>query len=281
MALIRFEQASLTRAGAPSPCLQGLNFTLDRSEVLAVLGGSGSGKTTLACWLAGWVPHSMSAAVEGMACLGDATLAGQHPVQLSEQVQLVQSRPAAGLTGCAFSVAGEVAFGPENLGWSAADIRHRVADALALCEASGLAARHPATLSGGEAQRVAIAAAVVMRPRLLLLDEAFSRLTPAAAHRLLDRLLSLTQQGVSLVLFDKRFDLAARVASQVLLLDQGRQQALGTPAEVFDQALDHVCAPDALRAAHCARRAGLWRHGVPAPLDAGAAPARFMDALRG
>ena len=281
MALIRFEQASLTRNGALHATLSGLTFDLGAGETLAVVGGSGSGKTTLACWLAGWVPHAIPATVSGVACIDDMPLAGQSVARLAERVQLVQSNPYAGLTGCAFSVAAEVAFGPENLGLPEAEIRRRVAAALELCKAGDLAARLPASLSGGEAQRVAIAAALAMQPQLLLLDEAFSRLAPAAAGRLLERLSALSHNGMALVLFEKQFDRAARAASRILLLNDGRQQLLDTPGAVFDPALDHARASDALRAAQRARRAGLWRDGVSPPLDAATAPARFRDVLHG
>ncbi|MFC7433343.1 energy-coupling factor ABC transporter ATP-binding protein [Hydrogenophaga bisanensis] len=281
MALIRFEQASLTRSHADSPNLQALNFEVKAGEILAVMGGCGSGKTTLACWMAGWVPHSMSAAVSGVAQFDGMPLSGGHLARWASQVQLVQARPYAGLTGCAFNVHDEVAFGPENLGWKESDIREQVCAALDLCELTGLALRRPATLSGGEAQRAAIAAAVVMRPRLLLLDEAFSRLAPAAACRMLDRLVDLTRQGTTLVLFEKQFDLAARVAHRVLLLDRGRQQALGSPESVFDEVTDLVRAPDALLAARQARRAGLWREAVAPPLSTDTAPQRFIEVLNG
>lgn len=279
MALIRFEQASLTRIGAPLAALQGLDFCVAAGETLAVMGGSGSGKTTLACWMAGWVPHAMPATTAGIAHFDEIPLAGRITAQLAERVQLVQASPYSGLTGCAFSVATEVAFGPENLGLPAAEICRRVTAALELCEATDLTPRHPASLSGGEAQRVAIAAALAMQPQLLLLDEAFSRLAPAAADRLLARLSALTRNGMALVLFDKQFDRGARVAKRILLLHQGQQQALDTPAAVFDQALDHLRASDALRAAHRARRAGLWRDDVAPPLDAGSAPAAFQEVV--
>ncbi|BEV72142.1 MULTISPECIES: energy-coupling factor ABC transporter ATP-binding protein [unclassified Paludibacterium] len=281
MALIHFEQASLTRRGASAPVLSGLDFTLAAGESLAVLGGCGSGKTTLANWLAGWVPHALPATTAGLAMIDGAPLAGQHPARLAERVQLVQASPYVGLSGCAFTVEAEVAFGPENLGLAESEIRLRVAEALALCEAEDLAGRHPATLSGGEAQRVAVAAALVMRPQILLLDEAFSRLTPLAASRILARLSGLTREGMALVLFEKRFDLAASMAQRVVLLQEGRQLACDSPAVVFDQALTHVCASDALRAAHQARSEGLWRASVTAPLSAAAAPAQFMAVLHG
>ena len=281
MALIRLDCASLTRSGARTPTLAGLTFDLVAGDTLAVMGGSGSGKTTLACWLAGWVPNAMQASVSGVACIDGVPLLGQNMARLAERVQLVQANPYTGLTGCAFSVAAEVAFGPENLGLPEAEIRTRVALALELCEARHLSERQPATLSGGEAQRVVLAAALAMRPQLLLLDEAFSRLTPAAARRLLMRLSALTKDGMALVLFEKQFDLAARVAGRILLLDGGRQKLLDSAAALFDSALDQVRASDALRAAQRARRAGLWSAGVPPPLDAQTAPASFMSVLHG
>lgn len=281
MALIRFEQASLTRTGATFPVLQALNFDISAGETLAVMGGCGSGKTTLACWMGGWVPHALLASIDGIACFDGLPLAGRITAQLAEHVQLVQSNPYAGLTGCAFSVAAEVAFGPENLGLPETEIRRRVAAALELCEATELASRRPATLSGGEAQRVAIAAALAMQPRLLLLDEAFSRLAPAAAKQLLARIESMTRNGMTLVLFEKQFDFVAPVADRVLLLNEGRQQTIGRPAEVFDQALGHVRSSDALRAAKRARGLGLWRDSVLPPLNAEAAPACFREAQHG
>ena len=267
MALIHLADASLTRSGASAPALAGLAFSVPAGETLAVWGGNGSGKTTLAHWLAGWVPELLAASTEGTATFDGMPLTGRRPADWATDIQYVGSTPASHLTGCAFSVAQEVAFGPENLGQSPDAIRQVVNTSLALCDAGHLAHRHPASLSGGETQRVVLAAALAMQPRLLVLDQAFSRLTPAAARSCLDTLhRQVREQGLAVVLLESHFDLAARYADRAVVLQAGRQVASGTPREVMDTALQHVTACDALRAAQAARVAGHWRPDIPAPV---------------
>ncbi|NDV13500.1 energy-coupling factor ABC transporter ATP-binding protein [Crenobacter caeni] len=278
MALIRFAQASLTRAGATAPCLSCIDFALPAGQTLAVVGGSGSGKSTLAGWLAGWVPHALPATEAGVAEFDGAPLSGALPAVRAGQVQLVQGNPYAALTGCAFTVYDEVAFGPENLGLCEEEIRARCREALALCDAEALAVRAPSTLSGGEAQRVALACALAMRPRLLLLDEAFNRLTPAAADRLLERLRVLPM--LTLVLFEKSFERAAG-ADLMLWLDGGVQRACAEAGVLFDRVLPALTASDAVRAAWRSRAADLWRDGVAAPCSAADALTRFAEVADG
>ena len=279
MALIRFSNASLQLPEQSTPALQALSFEVAAGEIVAVLGGNGSGKTLLARWLAGWNPHGLPAQSKGMALLAESPLHGQHPARLAERVQLVPANPYAALSGCAFSVEAEVAFGPENLGLAEEQIRSRVDDALTLCQATSLAKRHPASLSGGEAQRVAIAAALAMQPELLLLDESFSRLTPLATAQLLQQLTARVQTGMTLIMFEKQFDRVSQIANQVLVLDQGHLIAQGTATDVFDVALQHVLASDAVLAAHRARQSDDWSDLVQPPLTSQMAAAQFAAVL--
>ncbi|EED7708284.1 energy-coupling factor ABC transporter ATP-binding protein, partial [Salmonella enterica subsp. enterica serovar Thompson] len=125
-------------------------------------------------------------------------------VEQSPTIQLVQQSPYLQLSGCTFSVEEEVAFGPENLGLHEAEILRRIDEALTLTNCQSLRHRHPGTLSGGETQRVVIASALAMQPRLLVLDEAFSRLTSAATGTLLERLQQWALERHSLIVLFER-----------------------------------------------------------------------------
>ena len=121
----------------------------------------------------------------------------------------------------------EVAFGPENLCLAEKEIMARIDAALALTECQPLRHRHPATLSGGETQRVVIACAIAMQPKLLILDEAFSRLTPQACEMLLQRLQHWAlERGSLIILFERHRTPFLNYCQQAWQLQNGALQPL-------------------------------------------------------
>lgn len=181
-----------------------IDFHYSQPGIAAIFGDNGSGKSTLAQLMAGWYPDFMPGEISGRGSLLGQQIGDSALVESAATIQLVQQSPYLQLSGCTFSVEEEVAFGPENLCLEETEILRRINEALTLTECQPLRYRHPGTLSGGETQRVVIACALAMQPRLLILDEAFSRLTAQATEILLERLQRWAQQRQSLIILFER-----------------------------------------------------------------------------
>lgn len=227
----------LTFAFGDKPVLENVSLEVGAGARLAILGGNGGGKTTLAHFLAGWLPdgrpHHGTVTCDGKPW-PDWSLAGR-----ACAVQLVGQVPVRHLSGRAFTVREEVAFGPENLKLPLAEIRERTDKALAQCRLEALAERDPFTLSGGEQQRLVIAAALALEPRFLILDEPLSNLDPEAREHVLSLLLSLPRDR-AVVMFETSPDAALAFAEEFIFLNDGRIAAHGSAHEV-------LLHPDAVR----------------------------------
>lgn len=214
--------------------LTGVSLRVAQGERLAILGGNGSGKSTLAGWLAGWFSGGTHRLTAG-GCLwngkpwGDYTL-----VERAATVQLVGQFPAQHISGRAFTVAEEIAFGPENLGLPHEEIVTRRDETLAACHLEHLAGRDPFTLSGGEQQRLVIASALALRPKLLILDEPFSNLDPEARSHTLS-VLNALPADVSVIIMDTNPDTVLGWANRLFVLHEGKISEFGNiRATLFD-----------------------------------------------
>nr|WP_202493769.1 ATP-binding cassette domain-containing protein [Streptomyces sp. SID7813] len=193
--------------------LTGLDFAVREGRALALLGRNGSGKTTLMRLLSGGLkPHT------GTLTLGGEPVAYDRKglTRLRTTVQLVVQDPDDQLF--AASVGQDVSFGPLNLGLSDAEVRSRVGEALAALDISGLAERPTHLLSYGQRKRTAIAGAVAMRPRVLILDEPTAGLDPDGQERLLATLDGLRAGGTTVVMATHDVDLALRWSDDAALL---------------------------------------------------------------
>jgi energy-coupling factor transporter ATP-binding protein EcfA2 len=132
------------------------------------------------------------------------------------------------------SVKSEVAFGPENLSLPPAEIEERVRWALEVVRLAGFEERLPSSLSGGQKQRLAIAANIVMRPDILVLDEATSQLDPVGVEEVLSVVRELNQKyGMTILMATDASEMIARLMDRVVVLNQGQVEADGTPREIF------------------------------------------------
>ncbi len=214
----------------------GVDLSIARGEVLAVLGGSGSGKTTL---LRAIVYLTPLAAGE-VRVAGERLVPGMTERRNGATLQAVRRR--VGLVFQGFHLFPHLTV-LENLTEAPRRVLGRSADAAAerahrLLARVGLADRggaFPRALSGGQQQRVAIARALAMEPDVLLLDEPTSSLDPALTGEVLAVIADLAAGGQTMVVVTHEMGFARRVATRAVVLADGRIAEEGTPAEVLDR----------------------------------------------
>jgi iron complex transport system ATP-binding protein len=217
---------------AARPALAGASCTLAPARLVAVVGPNGSGKTTLVRALAGLHP------LEAGAVLLDGRPVGDWPrAELARVLAVVPQREEIAFP---LLVEETVMLGRyARLGPLAAPRpadREAVRAALERCDVDGLSGRPVDTLSGGEWQRVRLARALAQEPRVLLLDEPTASLDVRHEMELLELVRRLVDAGMAVLVVTHELNLAARFADRIVLLDEGRVAAQGTPAEVLTRA---------------------------------------------
>ena len=228
--LLEVESLTFRYRRATEPAIRDLSFTMDPGEVLLVAGPSGCGKSTLIRAINGLIPHSYRGELSGSVRVAGRVTAETRLRDMAELVGTVLQDPRKQLV--ASTVAGELAFGPENLAVPRAEIRRRLVEIASSSGIEHLIARTTDELSGGESQQLAIAGALMLQPRLLVLDEPLANLDPAAAHRLLGLIRRLADEGTAVVVVEHRIeDVLAAQPDRVLYLEQGAQQYLGSVQE--------------------------------------------------
>ena len=200
--------------------LQDISLTVNSGERVGLIGPNGAGKSTLFLSICGILKPTV----------GEILLFGKPVVtgEFSPEIGLVFQNPNDQLF-CS-SVWDDIAFGPENIGLSTAEIEHRVQEALALTGIQRLAERVPHNLSGGEKCMVAIAGVLALRPKLILYDEPSANLDMRSRRRLINFLQS-SQETILISSHD--LELILEVCDRVLLLDEGKFFADGNPREIM------------------------------------------------
>ena len=203
--------------------LQNISFSLQTAEVLAVVGPSGAGKSTLLRLL-----NRLDEPTQGTVYFHNGDYREIPILTLRRSIGMVMQR-AFLFPG---TVGENIAFGPAQQGRSVTP--QQIADMLAHVGLAGYAGRDVLTLSGGEAQRVAITRALANQPEILLLDEPTSALDEAARDGVQNLLSSLIrEQKLTCVWVTHSTEQARSMADRVLALRAGQIEAIGTPAEVL------------------------------------------------
>jgi energy-coupling factor transport system ATP-binding protein len=239
--VIYVEGLTFSYPRAPHPVLRDVSFAIEPGELVLLIGPSGGGKSTLLRCLNGLVPHFHGGSFAGRVVVEGRDTREHQPRDLADAVGLVQQDPESQMV--AETVEDEIAFGMENLGLQATTLRKRVEETLDLLRLAPLRARRLDTLSGGELQRVAIAAVLPMQPKALLLDEPTSQLDPQAAEELLTTVQRLNDDlGLAVVIAEHRLERVVQYAGRVLYVPgDGSVRALGVREAM--QQLDGMAPP--------------------------------------
>ena len=206
-----------------------MNLTVEEGTFVAILGTNGCGKSTLAKHF-----NSILLPTGGHVYVcGIDTANEERILQVRRNVGMVFQNPDNQIV--ANVVEEDVAFGPENLGVSSPEIRHRVNKALKQVGMYEYREHAPHLLSGGQKQRIAIAGVIAMEPKCIVLDEPTAMLDPRGRREVVETIGRLNQEkGITVVLITHHMDEAAK-ADRVVVMHKGGVAADGTPEEVFSQ----------------------------------------------
>jgi energy-coupling factor transporter ATP-binding protein EcfA2 len=224
--LIEVDRLTFRYRRATEPAIKDVSVTVGAGEVLLVAGPSGCGKSTLLRAVNGLIPHSYRGELAGAVRIEGHSTVALRLRDLARLVGTVLQDPRRQLV--ASTVRGDLAFGPENLGLPVEQIRQAFATVVGRTGIDHLTDRTTDELSGGESQQVAVAGALVLEPRVLVLDEPLANLDPLAAQRLLRLLRTLADGGAAVVIVEHRVeDMLEARPDRVLYLDEGTVRYLG------------------------------------------------------
>jgi polar amino acid transport system ATP-binding protein len=216
--------------GDDVPVLAGVGFSIERGEIVSLIGPSGSGKSTLLRVLVG-----LTKPKSGRVCLDGVPISYVNKKALREardrfaivfqQYNLFQNMTALR----------NVTVAPIKV--KKRDPRQVEEEAIALLEKVGLGDKlhvYPDELSGGQQQRVAIARALALKPDILLLDEVTSALDPELINEVLDTIRILAKEGMTMLIISHEMAFVREVSSKVVFMDEGRVVEIAKPEEILD-----------------------------------------------
>jgi energy-coupling factor transport system ATP-binding protein len=264
--MIRLTNLNFQYKDASGFALTDINLSINEGEFVGVIGSSGAGKTTLTYVLSGVVPHYYGGDFYGRAEVGGLDTIDAGPSKLSRIVgsvfQDIDGQMVASI------VEDELLFGLENFGVPRVEIEHRLTEALDTLGIAHLRHRAIASLSGGQKQKVAIAAIAALKPKVLVLDEPTGELDPKSSVMVFEMLKLLNEQfGMTIVVVEQKIMLLCEFAKRLIVMDSGKVILDGAVRDVIQniEALTGagVNAPRVASLAHELVSRGLYAGQLP------------------
>lgn len=259
MTAVSLDSVTFRYSGAERDALSDLTLKIGAGSITWFYGSPGAGCSTLLLVAAGLAPRFTGGTLTGQVqVLGADPHTDAGRAELRGRVAYVTATPALQLSGVGATVWEEVAFAPANLGWPIADIRVAADAALARLRVAELAGRDPATLSGGETQRVVLASMLALAPAVWLLDEPGTALDHEGRVLLGQLLRTEAERGAAVLAASEDADAMLGIADRLVMLDAGAVALDGTPASLLAGEEVWSRGPGSTSIAALARAAASW-----------------------
>lgn len=233
--IIKLDDVSFSYGHEAQNALDHVSLAIEKGEFVGVIGPSGAGKSTLAAVMSGAIPHHYTGQLFGTTLVDDRDTCEITLTDISRVVGSVLQDIDAQMV--APIVEDEMLFGLENFGIPHDQIEERISQTLTTVGISDLRHREIATLSGGQKQKVAIAAVIAMAPNVLVLDEPTAALDPASSTLVFDTLHQINREhGITVVVIEQKVALLSKYCSRVLVMADGKLAFDGEPHQVFAHA---------------------------------------------
>ena len=233
--IIKLDDVSFSYGHEAQNALDHVSLAIEKGEFVGVIGPSGAGKSTLAAVMSGAIPHHYTGQLFGATLVDDRDTCEITLTDISRVVGSVLQDIDAQMV--APIVEDEMLFGLENFGIPHDQIEERISQTLTTVGISDLRHREIATLSGGQKQKVAIAAIIAMAPNVLVLDEPTAALDPASSTLVFDTLRQINREhGITVVVIEQKVALLSKYCSRVLVMADGKLAFDGEPHQVFAHA---------------------------------------------
>ena len=219
--MISVRNLSFRYEGRELKTLDNINLDINLGELIVLTGESGCGKTTFALALTGFLSHLFAGEYSGTVSINDESIEKKPLTEIAEDIYLVQQNPQNQFV--TLTVRDEIAFGLENKGIATREIHICIKKALQAVYAEDLIDRNIDTLSGGEKQKIAIATAVALQPKIIILDEPTSNLDIKSTkniYSVFKRLID--QKEISLIIIEHKLNELMSFSPRILKLSHGK-----------------------------------------------------------
>lgn len=218
--MIEIKELTFKYSGSKKNALENVSLTIEKGDFVGLIGESGAGKTTLCSCINGLIPHHYTGDFYGSVKIQGTDTFDIEPGKLALKVGSVFQDVDSQLVS--FFVEDEILFGLENFGIPKDQIEQHITAALEALEIQELRHREISTLSGGQKQKVAIAAILALEPDILVLDEPTGELDPASSVQIFKLLQKLNKEkGITIVVAEQKIMLLCEYVKKLIVLEKG------------------------------------------------------------